>query len=120
MFKMMTILAAAATVAIAVPALAQGDLTVRGSKVDADTIRVPYGDLQLANADDAATLRTRVHGAIRRGCGNLYGSAMIDQEWTCRDVAWNAAAPQLAQALASAESGRTFAGNTLVLRFARR
>lgn len=114
------ILAAAASAAFAVPALAQGDLTVRASKVDADMIRVPYGDLQLANADDAATLRSRVNSAIRKGCGNLYGSAMLSQQWTCRDVASNAAKPQMAEALASAQSGRTLASTTLVLRFARR
>src|SRR5690349_19270212 len=110
-----TILAAATSVALAVPALAQGDLTVRGSKVDTDTIRVSYGDLQLANADDAATLRSRVHGAIRRGCGNLYSGTTPGQEWTCRDAAWQAAAPQMAEALASAQSGRTLAANSLLL-----
>lgn len=121
MTKIALTLTAAIAAALATPAVAQGDLMVRGSRAVDDTlIRVSYGDLQLAQASDADTLRTRVKQAVRRGCGTLYGSTQVSQEWTCRDIAAQAAAPQVDQAIAAAEAGRALAAGSVVVRLARR
>jgi UrcA family protein len=120
MTKTTLTLTAAIVAALTTPAAA-GELTVRGShSVEDAVVRVSYGDLRLAEAGDAEALRTRVNRAVRRGCAGLYGSAHISQEWTCRDIASEAAAPQIASAIEAAQSGRALAATTLVVRLARR
>jgi UrcA family protein len=113
--------AAVASVALAAPASAESRLTVRGSSAAADAVvRVNYDDLQLAQESGADTLRTRVRHAVRSGCAGLYGSATISQEWACRDIAGEAAAPQVERAITAARSGLALATGSVVVRLARR
>lgn len=118
------LLASVACTLSAAPAFAangEASLTVTGTQADdPDTIRVTYNDLSLTNATDAAVLRTRVKGAVRRTCGALYSGALLQTEWACRDVAWQAAAPQIAAAITSARSGHNLAAREVVVRFATR
>lgn len=105
---------------LAAPAAAE-QLTVRGSRaVDEAVIRVSYGDLQLADASDADALRTRVHRATRRGCAELYGSTQPSQEWACRDIAADAAAPQVKRAISAAQAGLALKTTSVVVRLASR
>lgn len=123
--KTLTLLLATVACSIAaVPASAQTDspMTVTGSHQvdDPDTIRVPYGDLNLVNASAADALRARVKQATRRACGNLYDSAFISQRWGCEEIAWNVAKPQIDAAIARAGAGQSLAASAVVIRFARK
>lgn len=117
------LIASAACCLSAVPAFAKNGnapLTVTGTHVDdPDTIRVSYGDLNLTSATDADALRARVKQATRRVCSELYGSALLSQEWGCLAIARRIAEPQIAAAIARAGSGQQLAAVAVVLRFAR-
>lgn len=107
----------------AAPAVAEkgnAPLTVTGTRPDPASIRVPYGDLSLANAVDARLLRARVERATKRACGTLYDDTTPYQRWACRDIARDAAEPQIAAAIERARAGQNMAGREVVLRFARR
>ena len=117
-------LASAACCLSAVPAYAKNGnapLTVTGAHTeDPDTIRVSYSDLNLTSATDADALRARVKQATRRVCSELYGSAFLNQEWACRDIAQNIAEPQIVAAIERAGTGQSLAGGAVKLRFARK
>jgi UrcA family protein len=118
------LLASVACTLSAAPALAKMDavpMTVTGPRSDdPDTLRVSYADLSLANAGDAAELRARVKREAHRICGALHSGALLQTEWTCRDVVWQAAAPQISAAIEQARSGQAMAATTVVVRFATR
>jgi len=123
--KTLVLLFASSLCAIpAVPALADGGnapLTVTGSPLnDEYAVRVPYDDLRLANADDAARLRARVDQASRTACRNLYDGGAMTQRWGCHAQAMEAAAPQIARAISASKENLARTDRVMVLRFARR
>lgn len=102
----------------------EGAVTVTGrasaDQVDRDDIRVSLEDLDLATEDDGQALRDRFKVAARRTCGALYDSTTPAQRWACEDVAWDAAAPQIADAIRHARNGQAMAAKALVVRLVRR
>lgn len=119
-----TLLVAVSCTLSAAPAYAEqgyGPVTVTGTRsVDPDDIRIPYGDLRLANEADADELRARVRRAARQACDAYYDGAMLSRNWACQDATWNAARPQIAAAIERASAPPDLANQTIVLRFARR
>ena len=73
--------------------------------------RVDYSDLQLANANDAQVLKTRVRDAARAACTDLQKlyseSSSVASE--CTKKAEESAKPQVLSAIAAAESRKTAA-----------
>ena len=123
--KTLTLLLATVACSIAaVPASAQTDSTMTVTRShqddDPDTIRVPYGDLNLVNASAADALRARVKQAGQRTCSNIYDWAFISQRWGCEAIVWKVAKPQIAAAIARAGAGQSLAAGAVVVRFARK
>jgi UrcA family protein len=113
-------LLALAAALVAAPLLADSPMTVTGRGMDDPyTIRVAYGDLNLANAADADALRARVERAAKRTCGAYYGDTTPSQRWQCLDVVEDVAAPQIAAAIDGANRGIA-QGRAVTVRFARR
>jgi UrcA family protein len=123
--KTLTLLLVSVTCSLStVPAFAadrEPPVTVTGAQSDDPyTIRVSYRDLDLANAADGAVLRARVKRETRRVCGALYDGTTPSQRWSCHDIAWGVARPQIDAAIERAGTGQNLAGRAVVLRFARR
>lgn len=95
MIKSLVIAAAALA---AVPALAQ--------EVPA-SVAVGYGDLNLASAEGAAMLKSRVKGAARRICGveQAPGLAESTAVRSCRTSVLSSAQPQMNLAMSQSGSG---------------
>jgi UrcA family protein len=99
----------------ATPASAQEPpLVVYGEAINAQTERVAFADLDLASARGQARLHNRVGGAIERVCDLDVGrQGLQDRDYyRCADSAWGAAAPQIAEAVAT---GNTALGAAIVV-----
>ncbi len=105
----------AAISAIGSPAAAQNaQFTVYGEAINVPTERVAFADLDLASARGQASLQHRVDGAIERVCDIDLGRDGLQDRgyYSCADKAWGAAAPQIAEAVAT---GRTALGAAIVV-----
>jgi len=87
---------------------------VYGEAPDANTERVQFADLNLASARDQSRLHNRVGGAIERVCGIDLGRDGLQDRgfYSCSNAAWGAAAPQIAEAVAT---GKTSLGAAIVV-----
>jgi UrcA family protein len=97
------------------PASAQeAPLVVYGEATGAQTERVAFADLDLASARGQSRLHNRVGGAIERVCDlDLGRQGLQDRDYyRCANSAWGAAAPQIAEALAT---GSTALGAAIVV-----
>jgi UrcA family protein len=97
------------------PAAAQEpQVTVYGEAVNAQTERVAFADLDLASGRDQTRLHHRVNGAIERVCDLDLGRDGLQDRgyYACATTAWDAAAPQIAEAVAT---GKTSLGAAIVV-----
>jgi len=105
-----------ATFAIAAPALAQEPpVVVYGESMGLKTERVAFADLQLASLSGQARLHHRVGGAIERVCDVDLGRDGLQDRgyYACANAAWGAAAPQIAEAIASGKT--SLAGAAIIV-----
>ena len=105
-----------AAVVTATPALAQEPpVMVYGEALNANTERVAFADLNLASASDQSRLHNRVGGAIERVCGIDLGRDGLQDRgfYNCSDAAWGAAAPQIAEAIATGKT--SLAGAAIIV-----
>lgn len=103
------------TLCYASPAAAQEPpVVVYGEAINAQTERVQFADLNLASAQDQSRLHNRVGGAIERVCGIDLGRDGLQDRgfYSCSNAAWGAAAPQIAEAIAT---GKTSLGAAIVV-----
>jgi UrcA family protein len=103
------------TLCYASPAAAQEPpVVVYGEPINAQTERVQFADLNLASARDQGRLHNRVGGAIERVCGLDLGRDGLQDRgyYSCSGAAWGAAAPQIAEAIAT---GRTSLGAAILV-----
>ncbi len=103
------------TLCYASPAAAQEPpVIVYGEALGANTERVQFADLNLASARDQSRLHNRVGGAIERVCGIDLGRDGLQDRgfYSCANAAWGAAAPQIAEAVAT---GKTSLGAAIVV-----
>jgi UrcA family protein len=69
-----------------------GTAPVMASQTTAQPITVKYGDLNLNNREDAATLLARIRAAARRVCGAQSARLDLQHAWrVCYDGSVNAA-----------------------------
>ena len=97
------------------PAAAQEpQFIVYGEAMNAQTERVAFADLDLASARDQSRLHQRVGGAIERVCDLDLGRDGLQDRgyYACATNAWGAAAPQIAEAVAT---GKTSLGAAIVV-----
>ena len=97
------------------PALAQErQVTVFGEATNARSERVAFADLDLASARGQSNLNHRVGGAIERTCVIDLGRDGLQDRgyYACAANAWGAAAPQIAEAIAT---GKTSLGATILV-----
>jgi UrcA family protein len=86
------------------PAFAQEPpVVVYGEASNAQSERVAFADLDLASARDQSRLHNRVNGAIERICDLDLGRDGLQDRgyYACATNAWGAAAPQIAEAVAT-------------------
>ncbi|HJS39800.1 MAG TPA: UrcA family protein [Sphingomicrobium sp.] len=103
------------TLCYASPAAAQeAPVVVYGEAINAQTERVQFADLNLASARDQSRLHNRVGGAIERVCGIDLGRDGLQDRgfYSCSNAAWGAAAPQIAEVIAT---GKTSLGAAIVV-----
>jgi UrcA family protein len=88
--------------------------TVYGEAMNAQTERVAFADLDLASARGQSSLNHRVGGAIERVCDIDLGRDGLQDRgyYACANNAWGAAAPQIAEAVAT---GKTSLGAAIVV-----
>jgi UrcA family protein len=105
-FVKTAVLASALTASLAVlapAALAQGQPVVVYAQPieDLQTIRVPYGDLDLVLASEQKVLNRRVSGAVRKVCGFQPGpQGFADRGYfRCASDSWAEARPQIDRAI---------------------
>ena len=101
--------------ACASPALAQEPpVVVYGEAMNAQTERVAFADLDLASDRDQIRLHNRVSGAVERVCDLDLGRDGLQDRgyYACANNAWGAAAPQIAEAIAT---GKTSLGAAIVV-----
>jgi len=115
--KARTVIAAllSGIVAFASPALAQEpQVTVYGEAMNATTELVAFADLDLASASGQSSLNHRVDGAIERVCDIDLGRDGLQDRgyYSCADLARGAAAPQIAEAIAT---GKTSLGAAILV-----
>ena len=97
------------TLAAGIAAITTPTQTVR---VDAaPSVRIHYGDLNLATADGAHRLQARIDGAAQQLCGTVDGRdlKMLQLTGECTAAARDSARPQFEAAMAAA---RTMASGT--------
>ncbi len=89
-------------------------VVVYGETTNAQTERVAFADLDLASARDQSRLHNRVNGAIERVCDLDLGRDGLQDRgyYSCANSAWGAAAPQIAEAIAT---GKTSVGAAIVV-----
>jgi UrcA family protein len=103
------------TLCYAAPVSAQeAPVFVYGEASGANAQRVAFADLNLASARDQARLNNRVNGAIERVCDIDLGRDGLQDRgyYSCADNAWGAAAPQIAEAIAT---GKTSLGAAILV-----
>lgn len=86
------------------PASAQGSqVTVYGEALNAKTELVAFADIDLASVRGRSSLNRRVDAAIERVCDLDLGRDGLQDRgyYACADKARGAAAPQIAEAIAS-------------------
>lgn len=116
--KPLTVIAAllsGMTLCYASPAAAQEPpVIVYGEALGANIERVQFADLNLASVRDQSRLHNRVGGAIERVCGIDLGRDGLQDRgfYSCANAAWGAAAPQIAEAVAT---GKTSLGAAIVV-----
>ena len=108
------LLSGMAAFAYAAPASAQQPVVVYGEALNANIERVAFADLQLASLSGQKRLHQRVGGAIERVCDLDVGRQGLQDRgyYSCADAAWGAAAPQIAEAIAT---GKTSLGAAIVV-----
>ena len=108
------LLSGMAALAHAAPASAQQPVVVYGEALNANTERVAFADLRLASLSGQKRLHQRVGGAIERVCDLDVGRQGLQDRgyYSCADTAWAAAAPQIAEAIAT---GRTSLGAAILV-----
>lgn len=97
------------------PAAAQEpQFTVYGEAVNARTELVAFADIDLSSAQGQSSLFHRVDGAIERVCDLDLGRDGLQDRgyYRCADNARNAAAPQIAEAIAT---GKTALGAAIAV-----
>ena len=96
------------------PAAAQEPVFVYGEALSANSERVAFADLKLASLSGQKRLHKRVGGAIERVCDLDLGRDGLQDRgyYACADAAWGAAAPQIAEAIAT---GKTSLGAAIVV-----
>jgi UrcA family protein len=97
------------------PAAAQEpEFTVYGESTNAQIERVAFADLDLASVRDQSRLNHRVGGAIERVCDLDLGRDGLQDRgyYACANNAWGAAAPQIAEAVAT---GKTSLGAAILV-----
>ena len=97
------------------PAAAQEpQFTVYGEAMNAKTELVAFADLNLASARGQSSLSNRVNGAIERVCDLDLGRDGLQDRgyYSCADNARSAAAPQIAEAVAT---GKTSLGAAIAV-----
>ena len=96
-------------------ALAQEpQFTVYGEAMNARSEQVAFADLNLASDRGQSNLNHRVGGAIERVCDIDLGRDGLQDRgyYACASNAWDAAAPQIAEAIAT---GKTSLGAAIVV-----
>ena len=99
--------AIAGTVAFASSAIAQErPVTIYGEALNAQTERVSFAKLDLADARDLKRLKHRVGAAVERVCLRDVGRDGLQDRgfYACKSKAWNEVAPQIAQAVSRASN----------------
>ena len=97
------------------PAAAQeAEFTVYGEAMNVRSERVAFADLDLASARGQSRLNHRIDGAIERVCDIDLGRDGLQDRgyYSCADNARGAAAPQIAEAIAT---GKTSLGAAIVV-----
>lgn len=116
--KTLTVIAAllsGMTLCYAATASAQeAPVFVYGEAPNVQSERVGFADLNLASANDLARLHNRVDGAIERVCDLDLGRDGLQDRgyYRCADGARDAAAPQIAEAIAT---GKTALGAAILV-----
>ena len=116
--KTLTVIAAllsGMTLCYGSPAAAQEPETVAVyGEADARSERVAFADLNLASESGQSRLHNRVDGAIERVCGIDLGRDGLQDRgyYSCADAARDAAAPQIAEAIAT---GKTSLGAAILV-----
>jgi UrcA family protein len=89
-------------------------VVVYGEAANANNERVSFADLNLASASEQTRLQHRVGGAIERVCDIDLGRDGLQDRgyYACANNAWGAAAPQIAEAIAT---GKTSVGAAIVV-----
>lgn len=103
------------TICYAAPAQAQEPpLVVYGESFAGNVERVKFADLNLASAAGQQRLHNRVNGAIERVCEIDLGRDGLQDRgyYSCAGAAWNSAAPQIAEAVAT---GKTSLGAAILV-----
>ena len=99
-----------------VPAAAaqEAPLIVYGQALDSQSERVAFADLELGATAGQSRLHNRVGGAIERVCDLDLGRDGLQDRgyYRCAQAAWGAAAPQIAEAIAT---GKTSLGTAILV-----
>ncbi len=108
------LLSGMAAFAYAAPGSAQEPVFVYGDALNSNVERVAFADLKLASLSGQKRLHRRVGGAIERVCDLDLGRDGLQDRgyYACADAAWGAAAPQIAEAIAT---GKTSLGAAIVV-----
>jgi UrcA family protein len=109
------LLSGMAAFAYAAPASSQETpVFVYGEALNANIERVDFADLKLASLSGQKRLHQRVNGAIERVCDLDLGRDGLQDRgyYACADSAWDGAAPQIAEAVAT---GKTSLGAAIVV-----
>lgn len=105
---------AAISTAAPLAAAQNAQVTVYGEALSLPTERVAFADLDLASASGQARLQHRVGGAIERVCDIDLGRDGLQDRgyYSCAGNAWDTAAPQIAEAVAT---GKTSLGAAILV-----
>ena len=92
----------------------EAPLIVYGQALDSRTERVAFLDLDLGTTAGQSRLHNRVGGAIERVCDLDLGRDGLQDRgyYHCAQAAWGAAAPQIAEAIAT---GKTSLGTAIMV-----
>ena len=104
-----------ASIAIAAPSFAQEPPLIIYGGANVKTERVGFADLQLASASEQKRLKHRVGGAIERVCDIDLGRDGLQDHgyYACANTAWESAAPQIAEAVATGKT--SIAGAAIIV-----
>lgn len=104
-FARSTIMFAVGALALIAPAAARRPLVVTGHRVTSDlpTRTISYTDLNLARAEGARTLESRVRGAVFDVCADAGIQPFETGYGECQRTAWSGARPQMALAIQRAQ-----------------